>query len=54
MEIPKYKCGHRQEIIILDSNELSMAAYFDWLENYGYKGDCSLCWECYNSQNKTK
>jgi len=47
----KYKCGHRQEIIVLDSSLLSMSAYLDWIKSYGYNGDKSMCWKCYCSQN---
>jgi len=49
----KYKCGHETDgVIILDDNPLSMAAYFDWLESVGWKGDSSLCWDCYCKEKR--
>lgn len=44
----EYKCGHKTSgIIVLDSNELSMAAYLTWEETVGLNGTRELCWECY-------
>lgn len=42
-----YKCGHDRGIVVLDDNELSMVAYFDWKDTVGFDGDKSLCWKCY-------
>ena len=45
----KYKqCGHESDgIIILDSNELSMAGWIEWSESVGVFGSKELCWTCY-------
>lgn len=43
----EYKCGHKGKPVILDDNELSMTAYFEWKESVGFEGDKSMCWECY-------
>lgn len=48
----KYKCGHEFSIITLDDNIMSLSAYFDWSKTVGYKGDKSLCWECYCKKDK--
>jgi 7-cyano-7-deazaguanine synthase in queuosine biosynthesis len=46
-EKPFYKCGHNRQIIILDSNLLSMSSYEIWKDSVGFNGDKSQCWECY-------
>ena len=47
----KYKCGHESDgIIILDNNELSLSAYFDWSDTVGLNGTKEQCWECYNGK----
>jgi len=47
----KYKCGHESDgIIILDNNELSLSAYFDWSDTVGLNGTNEQCWECYNGK----
>lgn len=43
----KYKCGHERGIVIMDSNILSMTAYFMWKDSTGYDGNKTQCWECY-------
>ena len=43
----KYKCGHKGELVILDSNVLSLSAYMNWKNTVGFEGDKSMCWECY-------
>lgn len=43
----KYKCGHEIDIVILDSNELSFAAWTEWKESDGYEGSKELCWDCW-------
>lgn len=44
----KYKCGHNSDgIIILDSNELSIAGYLVWLDSVGLQGSKELCFDCY-------
>lgn len=42
-----YDCGHKGKPIILDDNELSITAFFEWCESVGWKGDKSMCWECW-------
>jgi len=43
-----YKCGHSHDILILDSNPLSIAAWLEWKDSFGLDGDKSLCWNCWN------
>jgi len=44
----KYGCGHETDgVLILDSNELSMAAYLEWSESEGIFGNKSKCFECW-------
>ena len=44
----KYDCGHETNgVIILDNNELSVAAYLDWAESVGLNGTKKQCWECW-------
>jgi len=50
----KYKCGHETDIIVLDSNLLSLAAYFEWLESVGEDGTRELCFECFNKKWRHK
>ena len=45
-----YKCGHERRMIAMDSDALSMAAYFVWKDTTGYDGDKTECWDCYNKQ----
>lgn len=50
-----YKCGHKTSgVIILDSNELSMAAYLNWVDTVGMNGTKEICFTCYCSQNTSK
>ena len=52
----KYKqCGHESDgIVILDSNELSMAGWIEWSESVGVFGSREFCWDCFiNSLVKT-
>lgn len=45
----EYKCGHKTDgIIILDDNEMSILAYFQWSEDVGVFGTKERCWECWN------
>lgn len=47
-----YKCGHKTDgVIILDDNELSMAAYLDWVDDEGMNGTREKCFDCYCSPN---
>lgn len=56
----KYKCGHDSEIIILDSNPLSISANLEWAKTVGRDGTRELCWDCWcknrreNQQTKMK
>ena len=45
----KYKqCGHESDgIIILDSNELSIAGWIEWSDSVGVFGSKEVCWDCY-------
>jgi len=42
-----YGCGHKREILILDNNPLSIAAYLEWREATGPDGDNSQCFACF-------
>lgn len=46
-EVIEYKCGHKPSTIILDCNELSMFAWYEWKDSVGWEGDKSQCWECW-------
>jgi len=53
----KYKCGHECDITILDNNELSFMAWYDWSQTVGVFGSKEKCWECYckrDEKPKTK
>jgi len=50
--ISDYKCGHNANPVIMDSNPLSLAAYFTWVETTGYEGDSSQCFPCYSNSSK--
>ena len=53
----KYLCGHEQELVILDDNVLSIAAYLEWKDTVGIDGGKLQCWECYcknQSQENTQ
>ncbi len=51
----KYGCGHNTSgLIVLDSNELSIAGYLVWEESVGLNGDKSQCWECYCKKGEAK
>ena len=43
----KYGCGHKSSAVILDDNELSLTAYFEWKESVGFDGDKSMCLNCW-------
>ena len=43
----KYNCGHEINLIILDSNILSLSAYLEWKDSVGFNGNKTKCWECY-------
>ena len=47
-----YKCGDNRRMIVIDSNELSLATYFVWKDTYGFDGDKSMCWDCYLKRRK--
>jgi len=46
----EYKCGHSQDILILDSNPLSVSAWLEWNETVGRDGDRSLCFDCWKKK----
>ena len=43
----KYKCGHESDVIILDSNLMSLSAWMEWNETVGLNGTKEKCWECF-------
>lgn len=43
-----YGCGHtHKNVIVTDSNALTMSAYLDWKDSTGFEGDKSKCFDCY-------
>jgi hypothetical protein len=48
-----YKCGHSQELLILDDNPLSITAYLEWTETVGREGTKDLCFDCWRKQQKS-
>ena len=48
----KYKCGHESEVIIMDSNPLSISAYLNWKDTVGFDGNKSKCFDCYCKEEK--
>ncbi len=42
-----YKCGHTSESIIIDSNLLSISAFFEWARSVGVDGTREQCWDCW-------
>ena len=51
-KIYTYKCGHESKPVIVDSNELSISAYLEWLNSVGFQGDNTMCWECWCEAKK--
>lgn len=49
-----YTCGHIAKTIIMDSNHLSMSAYFEWKDTVGFDGDKTQCWNCFCKQSSQK
>jgi len=47
----EYKCGHSQDLLILDDNPLSQIAYLEWEDTVGRDGTKELCFKCWS--NKT-
>jgi hypothetical protein len=43
----QYKCGHSQDLLILDDNPLSMIAYLEWKDTVGRDGTKELCFSCW-------
>ena len=40
----EYKCGHKSEMLILDSNPLSISAFLEWKEHNEDDKECFDCW----------
>ena len=49
-----YKCGHSHDIIVTDSNPLTILAYLEWKDTVGIDGDRSLCWDCFTKTVEAK
>ncbi len=49
-----YDCGHNGKPIILDDNELSITAFYEWCESVGWKGNKTQCWECFCEESNFK
>ena len=45
-----YKCGHSQDLLILDDNPLSIAAYLEWSESVGRDGTREQCFSCWTNK----
>lgn len=50
----KYACGHESNAIIMDSNLLSLSAYYQWAETVGVNGTMKECWACWNEKKKAE
>lgn len=50
----EYKCGHTQELLILDDNPLSITAYLDWNESVGRDGTREECFSCWSNRVRNK
>lgn len=51
----RYGCGHTSDgVLILDSNELLIMAYEDWVNSVGLFGDKTKCWNCYCKESEKK
>jgi hypothetical protein len=51
----EYKCGCiTNGVLILDSNPLSISAYFEWAHTVGIFGDKSKCFDCWEKENQSK
>ena len=48
-----YKCGHSQDLLILDSGPLSICAYLEWVETVGREGTKEQCFECWSNNRKS-
>jgi len=35
------------DVVICDSNPLTISAYLEWKDTVGFDGDKSKCWNCY-------
>lgn len=42
-----YKCGHKSDIIICDSNLVTLSAWMRWNESVGAEGNKTQCWDCF-------
>ncbi len=50
-----YKCGHKTDgVIIMDSSELSMFGYLEWVDSVGMNGTKEMCFDCYCSSKTSK
>ncbi len=46
----KYQCGcETAGVLILDSNPLSIFAYFEWAHTVGIFGNKSKCFNCWSA-----
>jgi hypothetical protein len=45
-----YKCGHSQDLLILDDNPLSMSAYLEWKDTVGRDGTKEQCFSCWKQK----
>jgi hypothetical protein len=49
-----YKCGHKEDTVIMNTTLLSLAAYFTWKDTTGFEGDRSLCFNCWIKEENKK
>ena len=47
-----YKCGHHQDMLILDENVSSIIAYLEWKDTVGRDGTKELCFNCWTNKSK--
>lgn len=53
-KMTNYKCGHESNLIITNSNPLSISAWLEWKETVGFEGDKSECFECWCEEDSNK
>ena len=50
----EYKCGHESDVVLMDSNPLSISAYFTWTGSSGYEGNKTQCFKCFSNDRRVK
>ena len=48
----KYKCGHYEEAVILNTSLMSLSNYNEWLTSVGLEGTREMCYNCWLKEIK--